>query len=255
MVFQFQPGSSIFHRLDPLTKFFWLICVSVLVLSFESAWIQMVLLGAVVVTGMLLADVPMRLLWRGMKIPLLFGIPYFILQLLFLPGETPLVQIGTYTLTLEALDFAAAVTIRFMTLVLASMLYIVSTDPRDVVLALAQKLRVPYRFAFAISIALRFLPILGAEAEVIRSAQWLRGYNQAKGMRNRLLWQRQYVVAIFVQAARRVQQTAHAMEAKGFGAFPDRTYIRSIQIGKSGIMFAALSGILTVGLLISHYLC
>lgn len=253
MVFQFQPGSSVFHRLDPLTKFFWLICVSVLVLLIERAWVQALLLGAVALTGLLLAGVSLRMLWRGIKIPLLFGIPYFILQLLFLPGETPLVQIGSYTLTSEAFDFATAVTIRFITLVMSSLLYIVSTDPRDVVLALAQKLRVPYRFAFAISIALRFLPILNAEAEVIRSAHWLRGYSHAKGLRNRLLWRKQFIIAIFVQAARRVQQTANAMEARGFGAFPDRTYIRCIQIGRSGILFAMISGVLTVSMVAWYF--
>lgn len=46
-------------------------------------------------------------------------------------------------------------------------------------------------------------------------------------------------------ALRRIQQTAGAMEAKGFGAYPDRTFVReSMPLGR-GIVLAGTAVALT----------
>lgn len=244
MIFQFQEGHSFFHRLDPLSKFIWLLCVSVIALSSEQAISQTVLLMLVILIGAVWVQLPWRTIWRGIRIPFWFGVPYFVLQLLFLPGQTEIFSFGSYTLTAEALDYAVAVTERLLTLVLASFLYIVTTDPRDVVLAMAQKLRIPYRFAFAVSIALRFLPILEAETQLLRSAQRLRG-GDPKGLREKLEWNKRFAFSVFTAAVRHVQQTAEAMENKAFGAARERTYRRQINVPRSGIILSAGSVLLT----------
>lgn len=248
MIFQFQEGNSFFHRLDPLSKFVWLICVSAAALLSEQADSQTALLVLVLLTGTGLAKLSWRTLWKGIRVPFWFGVPYFALQLLFLPGYTEIAQIGSYTLTVEALDYATAVSERLLTLVLASFLVIATTEPRDVVLAMAQKLRVPYRFAFAVSIALRFLPILQAEAEVLRAAQRLRE-SEPRGWRCRIEWNKRFAFSVFSAAVQRVQRMAEAMENKAFGVSPRRTYRRRIQIHRRGIVFSLISVLFTVILL------
>jgi energy-coupling factor transport system permease protein len=259
MLYRFLPGRSWFHCLDPLSKFVWLVSVSALCLRYETAAMQAVLLAAVVCFGRVLAGLPLLSMWRGIRLPFWFGVPYFFLQLFFLPGETPFVAVGPITVTWEALDFAAAVSMRLLTLFLASLLFIATTDPRDVVLALAQHARVPYRFAFGISIALRFLPILEEEAALVRSAQRLRGYGAFEGSgsrfgsrfgswssswfgswRRRLAEQRRFAFAIFANAVRRVQHIAETMEGRAFGRHPERTYRRTLVISRSGKAFAAV---------------
>ncbi len=246
MLFQYKPGLSWFHKLDPITKFIWVICISILSLYYDTTISQLGLLILVVVFGIAGAGLTPFEMWKGLRIPLWFTLPYFALQLLFLPGENVLVAIGSFAVTVEALDYAAAITLRLLILILASMLFIHSTNPRDVVLAAAQKLRVPYRFAFALSIALRFLPILEAEAITIKAAQRLRGLDRPQGLRPWMAMQQRYIFAVFLSAVRRVHHIAEAMELKGFGAYEDRTYRHTITIPFSGKLLMGLSGVSTI---------
>jgi energy-coupling factor transport system permease protein len=241
MIFQYQQGVSLFHRLDPLSKFVWLMSISILSIGFENVLAQAVLLLTVILTGVYLAGLPLHSIWKGIRIPFWFGIPYFGMQLVFLSGETELVRLWGLVLTTEALDYAGAVSLRLLILVLASLLFIATTDPRDLVLVLAQKLFVPYRFAYSISIALRFLPILEAEAALIRAAQRLRGLGEPKGFRNKLAWQKRFAAAVFISAVRRVEKTAIVMELKGFGLYSDRTYRHFVTISPAGIILSITS--------------
>lgn len=247
MIFQYQAGHSLFHQIDPISKFVWLIGVSLLALLLDTGWTQLFLLLVIILIGNVLVGLSLHAMWRGMRIPFWFGLPYFLLQLLFLPGETEFLRLGSFVLTIEAIDYAAAITLRFVTLVLASLLYIASTDPRHVVLALAQKLKLPYRIAFAISIALRFLPILEEEAALIRSAQRMRGMGKPKGLRNKFYWWKSFVISIFIHSVRRVSQIAAAMDTKGFGAHLNRTYLYTLEITPKGISFAVISSLISIG--------
>lgn len=260
MMFQYRHGRSWFHRLDPVSKFIWLACVSVLCFRFGTAAWQALLLFTVLALGVWAAGLPPRSLWRGIRIPFWFGVPYFFMQLLFLPGVTEFAAFGPVTITAEALDDAAAVSLRLLTLVLASLLFIATTDPRDAVLAMAQKLRVPYRFAFAVSIALRFLPILEAEAAVVRAAQRLRGAASADAAnavprlrlaRQRWAARRSFAFAIFAGAVRRMQRMAETMDSRGFGLHGQRTYRRQLTTPRSGVGLTVASlFLMIVGLIL-----
>lgn len=243
MIFQFQPGNSWFHRLDPGSKFVWLASISVLSLAIEQALFQGMLLLAVLLFGRIAARMPPGTIWKGLRLPIWFGIPYFLLQLLFVPGTTILLAIGPLEVTAEALQFSAAISLRLLTLVFASFVMIVTTDPRDAVLALAQQLRVPYKFAFAVSIALRFLPILEAEAASVRAAQRLRGFTSGSGrtLRMKLSEHRRFAFTVFANSVRRVQSIAETMESRGFGKHPTRTYRRRLNIPPSGLVLSSFS--------------
>lgn len=242
---KYQAYHSQFHRLDPLSKIVWLLCVSVLGVYFVDAASQSMLLVIVVITAFIAAKFTPVRLWKMMRLPVLLGLPYFIIQLLFYPGETEWMSFGPVVITYEALNFAAAIVMRLLILVLASMIMIVTTDPRDLVLAFAQKLRVPYRLAFAISIALQFIPILEGEAVLIREAQRLRGQGIARGLRAKIAWHVRFMKAVFIAAVRRVEQIATTMELKGFGRYDVRTYRREIVIPVTGYLLAMSSVCLT----------
>lgn len=239
MAIYYQPGTSLFHRLDPLTKFIWLCCVSILCLANADPWMQGGLFAAVAGLGRLCAGQRWLSLWKGIRLVALFAVPYFVLQLIFVPGTTELFAIGGWALTLEALGYASAITFRLLTLTLSSYVYIATTDPQDLVLSLAQHARIPYRFAYGISIALRFLPILRREADLIRDAQRLRGLSAPRGWRGRLIWQRRFALAVFTAAVRRVEILSAVMELKGFGASNQRTFRRTIRITAGGKALAA----------------
>lgn len=250
MIFQYEQGDSWFHKLNPLPKFIWLISISILSIRYEQAGIQALLFIAVMLFGLLACKLSLAAIWRRVRIPLWLSTTYFLLQLLFVPGETKLFAAGWFVITAEALDFAAAITLRLLTLLLATLWFITTTDPRDVVLALVQQLRVPYRYAYGLAVALRFLPILHEEADTTKAAHLRRG--RPHGFKNRLAWWRRFVFSVFVSAIRRVQQMAEAMEVRGFGRHHTRTYFRQLKHAPSGILLALFSICMTMIVLILY---
>ena len=254
MIMQYRDGTSPFHRLDPGSKFIWLVCMSILSLCWETTWPQALLFLVIFVIGIIAAQLSLGTFWRAMRIPLWLGVPYFILQLLFVPGETALMTWGPLQLTKEALDFATAISLRLLTLVLASYLFVATTDPRDAILALTQQLRIPYRFAFAVAIALRFLPILEQEASYVRAMQQLRGqeeaYNWWNGVARFRAFQR-FAFTVFKNAIRRVHSIAMTMESRAFGRYSTRTFRRELVVTPAGKMVTFVSlGSLVITLII-----
>lgn len=224
MVFKFEQGDSLFHRLDPLTKLVWLLCVSIVTLYSTDVYKQLALLALVTLFSIAGARLSVGQLWRRMRWPFYFGIPYFLIQLIFVP-----------------VDYAGAISLRLFILVFASMLFIVTTDPRDIVLAMMQHMRLPYRFAYAFVIALRFLPLLEEEAQTMRTAQQLRGFERPRGIRPKWSYYRTFILAIFVNAVRRVENIATVMDLKAFGKHKQRTHLRTMKVQTSGIACIVLS--------------
>jgi len=212
--------------MHPLAKLIAVLCTTILVLTYSTALIQGVIFIMVVAVGLTLGKQVRRVFGKMARYMLVFAIPFFFIQWIWLPGSTVWFTWGPLQVTYEALDYAGAVTFRLMTLFLTSAIFMATTEPRDVVLMLTKQLRVPYRFAYAVSLALRFLPVLSEEAETIRTTHQIRGMKPPQGLREHAQAWKQFSIAIFTNSVRRMQMTASAMDTKGFGAYSNRTYWR-----------------------------
>jgi energy-coupling factor transport system permease protein len=254
MTFQYRPADSFMHRIDPISKVIWMLCLSILVFLYESALPQFLLFVIVVAIALGLAKLSVSFLLRGIWIIFLFSIGFFVLQVLLVPGHTLLFQVGFIPVYLESVDFATSINLRILTIFTSSLIFVVTSDPRDIVLALTQKLKVPYRYAYSIFVALRFVPTLETEAKVIEAAQTVRGVGRQKGLRHKLENMKRFTLPLLMSSIRRVHITAITMEAKGYGAYADRTYIRHISILKSGIAFSLLSIATTLFLIILKFI-
>lgn len=235
-------------RLDPITKGIWLLSTGLAVmltmsLTAQVLWISSVLLIAVSGAGWSMRNWRMLALW-GIG----FGVPILVFQWLAIPGDTPLWPgITGGLLTEEALQASAALTLRSMTLFASSVVFATTTEPRDVVLALIGRLRVPERLAYAAAIALRFVPLLVGEAEEIRHAQRMRRMAPVKGIGGRLRAVRRLIPALAQSALRHVHGVSAAMEAKRFGKGGQRTMRRQLRISPLGAALAAASMIAAAG--------
>ncbi|TVX88278.1 energy-coupling factor transporter transmembrane component T [Paenibacillus agilis] len=234
------------RRLDPLTKGIWLLCTGLAVmltlsLTAQLLWYLVVLILAGTGAGWRLKQWRLFALWA-----MGFGLPLLLFQWLMLPvgGDEPLWQpfgSGGPALTASALELSAALTLRSMTLFASSIVYATTTEPRDVVVALTQQLRMPDKLAYAAAVALRFVPLLLAEAEQIRRAERLRRLTPVRGVGGRLQSARRMALAIVRSALRHVQDVSTAMEAKRFGSARARTHWRRVAISPAGWLFAAAS--------------
>lgn len=243
-----KPWSRKFlYPMDPLTKMVILLCVSVLAVHIEHLLPQVLLFAAVWIaialgSGQMVSTPLIRLLAA-------IGIPYFGISMLSVREGDIWWQWGALQLTSGGLEYGAVMTLRIFILCLTSVALSMTTDYRELVGALVLKLKVPYRLAYGLALALTFLPLVREEARLTLAARRLRGQRKARGLAA-LLQTRDYMGAVFTGSIRRIQHIAGAMESKGFGAYPDRTFYHPFVLPSSARYWMGGSVLVTIVLYI-----
>ncbi|WP_350348810.1 energy-coupling factor transporter transmembrane component T [Agromyces sp. G08B096] len=140
------------------------------------------------------------------------------------PGASVvLAYVGDWRFTLAAYLVGVATAVRIAALVMLSLIAGLTTGGPELVRALVQNLRVPYRIGYTALAALRFVPRFGHELEVIRAAHRVRGTDHGRGP---VAWARRTVglaIPLLASAIRHAERVALAMDARAFGAHPTRT--------------------------------
>ena len=233
---QYFPGDSAIHRMDPRMKLILTIVYIVGVFMVGN------LLGYAIALLFLylivrLADIKFSYLAKGVK-PLRFIIIFtFLLNLFFVQGETPLLSLGFYTLTVEAVENATFFALRLVFLVMGTSVLTLTTSPMHLtdglerLLRPLQRLKFPaHELAMMMTIALRFIPTLLEETDKIKKAQMARGADFESG--NLLMRAKAMIpllVPLFVSAFRRANDLAMAMEARCYRGGDHRTRLRELK--------------------------
>ena len=210
-LFQYVPGNSVIHRLNPVTKL--LLAIVICIAAFLSG--NLVYLAALLVVDLLIGIVA-GVAWKTWTIfrgLLKIAIFLFVLQILLVRGGTPVFWI----ITDEGLLTAARVVIRLVVVCMPLALVLAVTRITDLTNALVQVLHVPYPYAFTITTAIRFIPQFLSEMDDIMEAQTARGveFDAAKGFR-KLGMILPLCAPLLISSVRRSEQTAVAAEVRGF---------------------------------------
>ena len=248
---QYYPGDSAVHRLDPRVKILLLIALIVAIFLAGNllAYVPVILFLGLVSS---LSKVPVKMMLKGLK-PLRFIlILTFLLNLFFLQGETPLLNLGFAVITKEALITAVHYSLRLVLLVLASSLLTLTTPPitlTDGLERLLSPLRAihfpAHEMAMMMSIALRFIPTLLEEADKIMKAQTARGADFESGnLIARAKAMVPLLVPLFVSSFRRAGDLAMAMEARCYHGGEGRTRLRVLKCGRGDYIACAIVALL-----------
>lgn len=237
----YEPGESLLHRMDSVSKFVWLLAVTALVVitasPIENGLAFVIVLGS----GILLGRLPLGRLLKRLAYVSILGVWLTVFMAIVFPeGETTLATVGPFVLTWEGFWFGVGLGFRLLTLSAASLIFALTTNPRRMINELIVLVHLPYRLAYAAYAALRFLPLLQVEAQTILHAHTVRGGVGPVGRFGRLRLIRRLTVPLLAGAIRRVQLTAVAMDSRGFGAHRERTNIDPIERPASGLVFAGL---------------
>jgi energy-coupling factor transport system permease protein len=103
------------------------------------------------------------------------------------------------------------------------------------------QLKVPYDYALTFNMAMRFVPTLSKEAQIIMDAQKSRGLEMEKG--NFLQKIKNYIpilVPLIVSSFRRAELVADAMESRAFGATKKRTSLFTLRLGDADYAFLCI---------------
>lgn len=214
--------------LDPRFKLLFLLLLSGTAMLLSDP-VKLLGLLALTLLVLLAAGVSPGRAWGQLRGMLGLLLLLFILQALFNRSGEPLIVAGGITLlTTEGLRVSAMVTLRLLVIVCSALL-VLTGELRDYLLAMTQ-CRLPYELAFMILAALRFIPMLRAEAADILCAVQMRGCD-IKGARlpRKIRIYSGLLLPIVAGAIRRSEEMSLAMEARCFRALPARTYLRRLK--------------------------
>jgi len=197
-----------------------------------------------------LAEVPPRMLFRGLRPVLFLLLLTFALQLFLTPGEE-LFSAGPLTATWEGLRMGVFMVLRLLLLLVMASLLTLTTSPVSLTDGL-ENILAPFRFvglpahelAMMMTIALRFIPTLMEEADKIMKAQMARGADFETG--NPLRRVRSLVpllVPLFVSAFRRADELATAMESRCYRGGENRTRLNRLTAGPLDAAAAVMTAV------------
>lgn len=247
VAFQFCDGNSFFHRLDPLTKLAWLFSISLLAFGAYIGWVQVVITVAVMATALILARQSPVVIWRGTWLFAIACTSFLVIQSVTLPGTHPAFTVLGVTIYAESFDYALASALRIYAIILSSLVFVRTTDPRELAIALVTQMKVPYRIGYAFFIALRIIPTIEEEIKTIRAAQTVRGVMRKEGLAGRFTEMGRYAMPLLIGSLRKASMMVMSMESRAFGAYPTRTFVESPRMTAAGMTVCAIMAILVVG--------
>ncbi len=149
-------------------------------------------------------------------------------------------QLGSWTLYGGALEVGMATGLRIAAIAALTLIVGLSTTGPELVRATVQQLRVPYRIGYTALAAFRFVPRFGHELDVIRQAHRVRGAHGGRGPFAAVARWFGYIVPLLAGAIRHAERVALAMDARAFGAYPDRTERHLVPFRKRDTVFIVL---------------
>ena len=259
--------TSIFARLDFRTKIWMMFILSLIAFMWNNPLMNVSLV--VVIIGLsLLAGIR----WQYIRFILVVMLPFILFviathgffnieQVKNLTGRETLRMIfafpqtwqiiGGRGLSLEGLLYGINVSAKMLTMTLVVPLGVFTTEVDAMVVSLV-KVKIPYRFVFIFSSAMRFFPLLVKEVGLIREAQKLRGLDLDKlGWVKRIRVFGGMAVPLILGAMVKSQKLEVVLQSKAFSGSSTRTYLHTAQmrlVDYGMIVFFALFLLVSLGM-------
>lgn len=233
---QYFPGTSLIHKLDPRIKII-IVALFIASLFFVVSFIPYIFIVLFIGLVIYVARLPLKFIIKGLK-PLVFIILITFAINLFLTKGEVLVELGPLTITKEGLRQSVFMALRLIFLITGTSLLTLTTSPIALtdgierLLSPFKKLGLPaHELAMMMTIALRFIPTLLEETDKIMKAQMARGADFESG--NILSRAKNLVpllVPLFINAFRRADELATAMEARCYRGGEGRTRLNELKL-------------------------
>ena len=214
-------------RANPVAK---LAAAAVLMLALFASldWLTATIVLAGLAAALVVSGLRPRDLLARAWIILLAAVSIGVFNVLFAAEQLgpTVVEIGPISIGAQTLVDGIGLALRLIAIVLAGLLTTATTQPTDLADSLVQQLHVSPRFAIGALAAVRLLPLLGQEWQVLAMARRARGVEAGRSPIAAVRLFAGQLLALLVGAIRRGTRMAQAMEARGFGALPCRTAAR-----------------------------
>lgn len=260
---QYFPGSSLLHKLDPRAKIV-ITLLMIITLFISNNLTSLLILFAFSIISILLSRIPIKVILKGLKTIFLIIIFTSFLQIfynregniLFKPFEN-----SDFSITSGGLLNAFFVSVRIISLILFSSLLTYTTSPTmltDSIERLLSPLKLfkinVHSLSMMMTIALRFIPTLIEEVNIIMSAQKARGAELETGsLSKRAKALIPVFIPLFVSSFRRAYELAYAMECRCYNGDNGRTRMKIMKLTYIDILFVIFILILIGGIVYLSY--
>lgn len=232
-VLNYLPKESVIHRLTGTTKL-----VIFLLLSFASiiTYDTRVLLGlfAFCVVCFIVSKIKLSEIKTAIGFLFLFLIMNAIVIYIFNPNYGPdlygtrheLFHIaGKYYVTTEQLFYQANIMLKYFIALPIAILFVSTTNPSELAASL-NGIGVPYKVAYIVALALRYIPDIQNDYHDISQAQQARGIELGKGVKltKRLKNVVNILFPLILTSVQRIDLVSNAMDLRCFGKSNKRTW-------------------------------
>lgn len=237
MIFgRYIPVESVIHRMDPRAKLS-IIFLYIVIVFLANNVITYALLGVFTLLAVKLSNIPIKFLLKGLQFLFWLIIFTFFLHLFFTREGDLLYSLGFIKIYSGGLIQGIYISLRFFFLILVTSLLTLTTTPIEItdgiesLLKPLKKVRFPVsELALMLSIALRFIPTLMDETDKIMKAQQARGVDFSEGsLKDRAKAVVPLLIPLFINAFKRAEELATAMEARGYRGGDHRTKYRLLK--------------------------
>ena len=229
--------SGVLTRWNPSIKLISLFVLSVALLFVWDPIRPAALWVVLVLVALTIGKVPIKWL-AAVHIPFFaFGLGLFL--------------VNVFSRAEDGIWIGGALAARTLVIGVASILFLTSTAPVELMRSLNQNLKLPAAITFAILAGYQLLLGLPREWQTIRAAQLMRqgGATLSKKGKPKLKFKEalRLVFTVLIVALRRSERIATSLESRGFGLKP-RTVYRPIHVRASDVVI----GVLVCGLSIAY---
>lgn len=155
--------------------------------------------------------------------------------------------IGRYNLTEEQLFYLSNIILKYLVVTPIALLFVTTTHPSEFASSL-NKVGVSYKIAYAVSLALRYIPDIQRDFKTVSKAQQARGIDLSSKskLRKRVKNYAMILIPLILSSLDRVELIDNAMELRSFGKKNKRTWYSEKSIKKRDIAVLFVSLILFV---------
>ena len=258
---QYFPGNSFLHKLDPRAKII-ITLIYIITLFLCRNFFSLILLLAVSLVSVLISRISFRVILKGLKMILLIILFTAFLQIFYNNKGNVLwqpVPSWKFTVTDQGIYSAVFLSIRIIALILFSSLLTYTTSPTqltDAIERLLKPLKVlrinVHALSMMMTIALRFIPTLIEELNIIISAQKARGADLDTGsLLKRAKALVPVFVPLFVSAFRRAYELAFAMDCRCYNGDKGRTRMKIMRLAFRDYLGLFVSLLLTAAVIVT----
>lgn len=254
---QFFPGNSPIYKLDPRVKII-ITLLYIIALFICKSFLPLIVLSSLAIISVIISKIPFKTVFNGLKMILFLVCFTAFLQIFYNDKGTVLwkpFDRFDFVITDSGIFSALFITIRVVALILAGSIMVNTTSPTmltDAIERLLSPLKLikvnVHSLAMMMTIALRFIPTLIEEIDIIMSAQKARGAQLETGsLKERAKALVPVFIPLFVNSFRRAYELAFAMECRCYTGGKGRTRLKIMKMRTSDFVSLAVSLLLFAG--------